>query len=98
SYCIRPYNQYRWYQIVGFIRGGAATLLSKGGADLLMGNNMGIIQIFVGLQLLDLLTTLLGFKLGAAEASPFIRMLMHAGPTAGVIASKLVALILGGVC
>ena len=49
-----------------------------------MGSNMGTIQVFVGLQLLDLLTTLLGFKLGAAEASPFIRMLMNAGPTAGV--------------
>lgn len=59
---------------------------------------MSIIQIFVYLQVLDLLTTLVGFKLGAAEASPFIRVLMHAGPTAGVIASKMVALILGGVC
>ena len=59
---------------------------------------MGTIQVFVGLQLLDLLTTLLGFKLGAAEASPFIRMLMHAGPTAGVVLSKVLALALGGVC
>ena len=63
-----------------------------------MGSNIGIIQVFVGLQLLDLLTTLLGFKLGAAEASPFIRMLMHAGPTAGVVLSKVLALALGGVC
>jgi hypothetical protein len=63
-----------------------------------MGNNMGIIQIFVGLQLLDLLTTLVGFKLGAAEASPFIRMLMHAGPTTGVVVSKVLALALGGLC
>ena len=59
---------------------------------------MGIIQIFVGLQLLDLLTTLVGFKLGAAEASPFIRMLMHAGPTTGVVLSKILALALGGLC
>ena len=59
---------------------------------------MSIIHIFVYLQLLDLLTTLVGFKLGAAEASPFIRILMHAGPAAGVIAAKLVALMLGGVC
>ena len=63
-----------------------------------MGSHMGTIQVFVGLQLLDLLTTLLGFKLGAAEASPFIRMLMHAGPTAGVVLSKVLALALGGVC
>ena len=44
---------------------------------------MAITQIFIYLQLLDLLTTLVGFKLGAREASPFIRMLMHAGPAAG---------------
>ncbi len=59
---------------------------------------MAIQHIFIYLQLLDLLTTLVGFKLGAAEASPFIRMLMHAGPTLGVVASKVVALALGGVC
>ena len=41
---------------------------------------MGIYQVFIYLQLLDLLTTLLGFRLGAAEASPFIRLMMHAGP------------------
>jgi hypothetical protein len=59
---------------------------------------MAISHIFIYLQLLDLLTTLVGFKLGADEASPFIRVLMHAGPVVGVVASKLVALILGGVC
>src|SRR3954463_9158705 len=55
-------------------------------------------QLFVYLQLLDLLTTLIGFKLGAAEASPFIRVLMHAGPAAGVLGSKVLALGLGAVC
>ena len=59
---------------------------------------MALTHIFIYLQLLDLLTTLVGFKLGAGEASPFIRMLMHFGPAVGVIASKLVALALGGVC
>ena len=59
---------------------------------------MGIYQIFVYLQLLDLLTTLVGFRMGAVEASPFIRGLMHAGPTAGVIASKVVALGIGALC
>jgi hypothetical protein len=59
---------------------------------------MGISQIFIYLQLLDLLTTLIGFKLGASEASPFIRMLMHAGPVAGVAASKVLALGLGALC
>jgi hypothetical protein len=59
---------------------------------------MALGQIFIYLQLLDLLTTLVGFKLGAAEASPFIRMLMHAGPVAGVAISKLMAVALGGLC
>lgn len=59
---------------------------------------MAINQVFIYLQLLDLLTTLVGFKLGAAEASPFIRTLMHLGPAFGVAASKVVALGLGGVC
>ena len=59
---------------------------------------MAISYVFIYLQLLDLLTTLVGFKMGATEASPFIRMLMHAGPVSGVMASKILALGLGGVC
>ena len=37
---------------------------------------MALTQVFVYLQLLDLLTTLLGLRLGAVEASPFVRLLM----------------------
>jgi hypothetical protein len=59
---------------------------------------MAITEVFVYLQLLDVLTTLLGFRLGASEASPFIRVLMHLGPAAGVIASKVLALALGAYC
>ena len=59
---------------------------------------MGIIQVFVYLQLLDLLTTLVGFRIGAAEASPFIRALMHLGPAAGLLLSKVLALGLGAYC
>jgi hypothetical protein len=59
---------------------------------------MALTQIFIYLQLLDLLTTLVGFRLGASEASPFIRMLMHAGPAAGVAVSKLLAIGLGALC
>jgi hypothetical protein len=58
----------------------------------------GSVQLFVYLQLLDFLTTLVGFKLGASEASPFVRLLMHAGPAAGVATSKLIALALGALC
>ena len=59
---------------------------------------MGIAQIFIYLQLLDLLTTLVGFNSGASEASPFVRLMMHWGPAMGVALSKGVALALGAVC
>ncbi len=58
----------------------------------------GIVHLFLYLQLLDLLTTLVGFKLGASEASPFIRFMMHAGPAAGLLISKAIALAIGGFC
>src|SRR3954451_21464302 len=66
--------------------------------SILKENVMGVAQLFIYLQLLDLLTTLIGFRLGAAEASPFIRLLMHVGPAAGGALSKVVALGLGALC
>jgi hypothetical protein len=59
---------------------------------------ISVYQVFIYLQLLDLLTTLVGFKVGVGEASPFIRMMMHAGPTTGVVMSKVLALGLGAFC
>ena len=57
------------------------------------------IQVFIYLQLLDFLTTLIGFKLGASEASPFIAKLIHASsPAIGVGASKLVGVGIGALC
>ncbi len=55
-------------------------------------------QIFLYLQVLDYLTTMVGFRFGIPEASPMVRLLMHGGPAAGVMASKLIALGLAGVC
>jgi hypothetical protein len=58
---------------------------------------MPAIPVFLYLQLLDFLTTLVGFKLGASEASPFIVKLIHAtSPALGVAASKVVGLGIGG--
>jgi hypothetical protein len=56
------------------------------------------IQVFLYLQVLDLLTTLVGFKVGAIEISPFIRTLMYLGPAIGVVLSKAIACFLAGVC
>ena len=60
---------------------------------------MPAIPTFLYLQLLDFLTTLIGFKVGASEASPFIAKLIHvSSPAMGVAASKLLGLGLGGLC
>jgi hypothetical protein len=56
------------------------------------------LELFLFIRLLDLLTTMLGFRLGASEASPFIRILMQLGPATGLILSKGIALALGGIC
>ena len=56
------------------------------------------LEVFVFLQLLDLMTTLIGFRLGASEASPFVRLLTTFGPVTGVLLSKGIALSLGAAC
>ena len=57
------------------------------------------ISIFLYLQLLDFLTTLVGFRVGASEASPLIAKMIHvSSPAMGVAASKLVGIALGAVC
>ena len=49
---------------------------------------------FVTLQVLDILTTLMGLRMGAHEASIFIGRLMHAGPVAALLIAKLFAVLL----
>jgi uncharacterized protein DUF5658 len=56
------------------------------------------VHVFLYLQILDFLTTLVGLKLGISEASPFIRSLLHFGPSVAVAASKIVAIALAGAC
>ena len=56
------------------------------------------LQVFLYLQLLDILTTWVGFRLGLAEASPFIRYLLRMGPVVGLLGAKLVAVLLGAFC
>ena len=59
---------------------------------------MVYVQVFLYLQLLDFLTTLVGFKLGISEASPFIRSLLHFGPSLAIAVSKILALGLACIC
>lgn len=52
------------------------------------------LAVFVFLQALDVLTTLMGLRAGAQEASLFIGRLMNAGPVAGLLISKIFAVLL----
>ena len=52
------------------------------------------LAVFVALQLLDILTTLIGLRLGAQEASVFVGRLIQASPMAGLLIAKLFAALL----
>ncbi len=74
----------------------SAALPARWGAE--SGRLVPVVEVFVYLQLLDVLTTMIGFLLGLGEASPFIRWLMQMGPLSGLLASKAIAVLLGGYC
>jgi len=50
--------------------------------------------IFLALQTLDIITTLLGLRLGASEGSYFVDHLMRVGPLNALLLSKLFAVLL----
>jgi hypothetical protein len=52
------------------------------------------LTVFVILQVLDVLTTLMGLRMGAHETSIFIGQLMNAGPVGGLLLSKIFAVFL----
>ena len=57
-----------------------------------------LIEVFLYLQVLDILTTLIGFSLGNSEASPFVRLMVHWGPFTGLVLSKILAAGLATTC
>ncbi len=57
-----------------------------------------LLEVFLYLQVLDVVSTLIGFSLGNSEASPFIRLLIHWGPVTGLILSKLFAVACLSAC
>jgi len=61
-------------------------------------NERGWISVFLYLQVLDVLSTLIGFSLGNTEASPFVRLMIRWGPVTGLVLSKVVAVALVAVC
>jgi hypothetical protein len=50
--------------------------------------------VFFSLQALDVVTTLIGLRLGAGEASFFVGRLMRLGPIEALLISKTFALLL----
>jgi hypothetical protein len=50
--------------------------------------------VFFTLQALDVLTTLIGLRMGEKEASMFVGRLLVLGPVAGLLVSKCFAVIL----
>ena len=52
------------------------------------------LTVFVALQVLDILTTLLGLQMGAEEGSMFLGRLMRVGPVAALLIAKIIAVLL----
>jgi hypothetical protein len=50
--------------------------------------------VFLALQILDVLTTLLGLQVGAQEGSIFLRRLMDIGPLPALLLAKIMAVAL----
>jgi hypothetical protein len=50
--------------------------------------------VFIALQLLDVLTTMVGLRLGASETSIFVGRILNYGPMQGLLVSKLMAALL----
>lgn len=50
--------------------------------------------VFFSLQALDVVTTLIGLRLGASEASFFVGRLMNWGPVEALLISKTFAMVL----
>jgi hypothetical protein len=59
---------------------------------------VGYVQVFLYLQLLDFLTTMVGLRMGGTEVSPVVHWLTSMGPATGVALSKFAAFLLGGIC
>jgi hypothetical protein len=57
------------------------------------------VTVFIYLQILDFMTTMIGFRAGASEASPFIVSLIKmTNPAIGVAMSKMVGVGIGALC
>ena len=53
-----------------------------------------VIIIFVSLQALDVITTLIGIRVGAQESNIVVARLMDLGPTTGLLIAKLLGILI----
>ena len=53
-----------------------------------------VVSIFLCLQILDIISTLMGLRMGASEANYFVAKLLQLGPFTGLVVVKVVACIL----
>ena len=58
-------------------------------------NQVPLFQLFLFLQVLDLLTTMVVFKLGGYEANPLVNYLMRLGPIEGLLLAKAIVIVGG---
>jgi hypothetical protein len=58
-------------------------------------NQIPLFQVFLFLQVLDLLTTIVVLKLGGYEANPLVSYFMRLGPVGGLVLAKSVVVALG---
>jgi hypothetical protein len=70
----------------------------EGAADSMQRPEMKILHskwTFLALQVMDILTTLVAFHLGALEVNPLVaRLTHHFGPMGGLIGGKVIALLI----
>ena len=58
-------------------------------------NLSGLFQIFLCLQAVDVITTLLVLRIGGQELNPVLRGFMQLGPMTGLLAGKMTVLTIG---
>lgn len=59
---------------------------------------MSSIELFILLQVLDFLTTLVGLQMGGGELNPFVRWMIQFDAVIGLAAVKTLGLAMAGFC
>lgn len=62
------------------------------------GTGLNQLEVFLFLQLLDFMTTLIGMRMGGSELSPFVRWMMSFDVVLGLAMVKMIGFALGGYC